>query len=108
MDTFRGFTQSFLVCIDGGLRNIENGDVLVSAGEEVIDQCGFTTADINDGYRASRSRLFYKPERCLKVRTVPTDCVRGFLCVDLLPVGLCVHTDQCPRVTDFSSMIGLS
>ena len=56
----------------------------------------------------SRSRLFYQRERSLKVRTVPADCVRGFLCVDLLPMGLCVHTDQCPRVMDSCLVIGPS
>ena len=60
MDMLRGCPQSFPVRVDGGLRNIEDGDALVSAGEKVIDQCGFTTADINDGRRASRSRLFYE------------------------------------------------
>jgi hypothetical protein len=50
-------------------------------------------------------RLFYQGERGLKVRAVPADCVRGFLCVDLLPVGLCVHTDQCSRLMDSSLMM---
>jgi len=77
-------------------------------GEKVIDQCGFPTADVYDRSRATSSRPLYQSERSLKVRTVPADCVRGFLCVDLLPVGLRVHTDQCPRVMDSSLMIGPS
>jgi hypothetical protein len=44
MDTLQRLTQSFPVCVDGGLRNIEDGNALVSAGEKVIDQCGFTAA----------------------------------------------------------------
>jgi hypothetical protein len=32
----------------GGLRNIEDGDVFVSVGKEIIDQCGLAPADIND------------------------------------------------------------
>ena len=40
------------------------------------------------------SRLLYQGERGFKVRTVPIDCVRSFLCVDLLPMGLCIHIDE--------------
>jgi hypothetical protein len=60
------------------LRNIEDSDALVSAGQKVIDQCGFTAADVYDGSRATSSPLFYERERGLKVRTVPADCVRAF------------------------------
>jgi hypothetical protein len=49
------------------LRNIEDSNVPVSAGEKVIDQCGFTTADVYDRSRASRRRLLYQRERSLKV-----------------------------------------
>jgi len=100
-----GFAQSFPVRIDGRLRNIEDGDVLVSAGEKVIDQRGFTAANINDRSRPTRSRLLYQGERRLKVRTVPTDCVGGFLCVDFFPMGLCVHTYLRPYIDRLSSMI---
>lgn len=47
MDTLRGVPQTSSVCIDGALRNIEDGNVLESVGEKVIDQCGFTAADID-------------------------------------------------------------
>ncbi len=50
------------------------------SGEKVIDQCGFTAAAVNDGSRATSRRLFHKRKRGLKVRAVPTDCVRSFRC----------------------------
>ena len=64
------------------------------SGEKVIDQCGFTAADIDDGCRASRSCLFYERKGRLKVWAVPADFARSFLCVDLFPMSLYVHTDQ--------------
>jgi hypothetical protein len=69
---------------------------LVSTGKKVIDQCGFTAADIDDGSRATSNRLFYKGKLGLKVQAVPADCVRSFLCVDLFPMGVCIHNQQ-PR-----------
>jgi hypothetical protein len=67
MDTLRGSSQSFPVRIDGGLRNIEDVDGLVSTGEKVIDQGGFTAADVDDRGGATNSRLLYQGERGLKV-----------------------------------------
>jgi hypothetical protein len=93
MNTLRRFPESFAACVNGGLRNVEDGDVFVSAGEEIVDQGGFTAANIEDGRRATRSCLFYERERGLKVRTVPADCVWSFLCVDFFPMSLCIHTD---------------
>src|ERR1700757_396736 len=93
MDTLGVFPQSFPIRVDGGLRNVEDRDVLVSAGEKIINQCGFTAADINDRRRATSSRLLNQSERGLKVWPVPAERVGGFLCVDLLPVGLGIHAE---------------
>jgi len=93
VDTLRGFPKTLLVRVDGRLRNIEDGDAFVSAGKKIINQCGLTAADVNDRSRSTRSRLLYQSERGFKVRAVPADCVRSFLCVDLFPMGLCIHTD---------------
>jgi hypothetical protein len=49
------------------LRNIEDVDGLVSTGEKVIDQGGFTAADVDDRGGATNSRLLYQGERGLKV-----------------------------------------
>src|ERR1019366_4571166 len=43
--------------------------------------------------------LLYECKGGLKVRTVPADCVRGFLSVDLFPMGLNIHTDERPYST---------
>ena len=82
MDTFRCHTQSFLTHFEGRLRYIKDSDVLISSRQEVIYQCGFTAAYIDNRCRFSESALFYKAERLLKVRTIPTDCIRSFLRVD--------------------------
>jgi hypothetical protein len=57
MHPLRGLPKAFPVPVDGVLRNIENGDALVSPGAKVIDQCGFTAADDYDGRRATSRRL---------------------------------------------------
>ena len=75
------------------LRDIKDGDVLISAREKVVHERGFTTAHIDNRCRLPRSNLFCKAERLLKVRTIPADCVRGFLRVDSLPMTLRVHID---------------
>jgi hypothetical protein len=49
MHALRDLPQSFPVRIDGGLRDVQDGDVFVAADEKIIDQCGFTSADIDDG-----------------------------------------------------------
>jgi hypothetical protein len=103
MDTIRGFPQSFPVRIDGGLRSIEDGNLLVSTGEKVINQRRFTPAHVDDGLRATSSRLFYKRKRRFKVRTVPTDCVRSFFSVDVFLMSLYIHIDQRPHVLIDSS-----
>jgi hypothetical protein len=59
---FRRFAQPFLVRIDGSLRDVEDRDVLISTREKIIDQGGFTAANIDDGSRATRSRLSYECE----------------------------------------------
>lgn len=69
-------------------------------GEKVIDQCGLTGTDIDNGCRATSSRLFYERKRSFKVRTVPADCVRGFLCVDLFPISLRIHCGHAPTLDD--------
>jgi hypothetical protein len=43
MDTLWGFPKTLLIRVNGGLRNIEDGDVFVSVGKEIIDQCGLAT-----------------------------------------------------------------
>ncbi len=49
MDALRYLPQSFPVRVDSSLRDVKDGDVLVSADEKIIDQGGFTAADIDDG-----------------------------------------------------------
>jgi hypothetical protein len=41
--------QAFLGHIDCSLRDIEDGDVPIGSGNQVIDERGFATADIDDG-----------------------------------------------------------
>src|SRR6266704_1260453 len=91
MNTFRSATQSLLVCVHRDLRNIENCYVRVSMRQQVIDECGFAAAYIDD-CRTSGSDPFDEGERSLKMRSVPTHRVRRFLGVDLLPVSMRVHS----------------
>ncbi len=91
-NTRRGITQSFPVCIYGCLRNIEDADVCVSPGEEVINQGGFSGADINNGRGRPCGGLLDKIQRGLKVRPVPANFVPRLLHIDFFPMTLCVHT----------------
>ena len=91
-------TASGLHRVDGGLRNIEDGDVFTSASEKIIDQCGLATANVDHRSTAIRRHPLNQGERSFKVQTVPTDCVQGFLGVDLFPMGLRVHANPCLAV----------
>ena len=48
MDLFCGQTQPLLGHVDSGLRNIEDGDVLIAPCKEVINEGGFTSANVNE------------------------------------------------------------
>src|SRR5580704_2067658 len=108
MDALRGSPESFPIRIDGSLGNVEDSDVLVFTGEKVIDRRGFTAADINDRCRASRGRLFDKRKGRLKVWAIPAHCLWSFLCVNLFPMSLHVHTDQRIFIDEVLSMISES
>jgi hypothetical protein len=41
--------QPLLGNIDCGLRDIEDGDVRIAPGQQVIDERGFSAANIDDG-----------------------------------------------------------
>ena len=56
--TVRSCPEAFPICVNGGLCNVEDSDVFVSARKEIINQGGFTATNIDDGSRAIRSRLF--------------------------------------------------
>jgi hypothetical protein len=43
------FFQPLLGNIDCGLRDIEDGDVRIAPGQQVIDERGFSAANIDDG-----------------------------------------------------------
>ena len=47
-DMFGSVPESFAVCIDRNLRNVQHRNVLVTTREKVINQCGFTAPDIDD------------------------------------------------------------
>jgi hypothetical protein len=49
MDLLCGQTQSLLGHFDSGLRNIEDGDVLIAPSKEVINEGRFASANVNDG-----------------------------------------------------------
>ena len=91
MDQFCGQTQAPLGHVDSGLRNIEDGDVLIAPRKEVINECRFASADVNDGGCAGICRPHYQSKRGFKVRTVPTDRIWCLGRVDLFPMRLCIH-----------------
>src|SRR5207245_8212068 len=80
------------------LRNIKDGNVLISAGKEVINQRRFASANINDGYARRGHCLFYKCKGCFQVQTVPTDGVWRLLPVNLLPMRLYLHSGRSLRL----------
>src|SRR6185312_4470874 len=63
--------------------------------QQVIDESGLSTTDIND-CRTSGRDSFDESKRSLKVRAVPTDRIRRFFRVNLFPVGLSVHERSPP------------
>src|SRR5712691_3768863 len=73
MDLFCGQTQPLFGHVKSGLRNIEDGDVLIAPCKEVINEGGFASANVNDGCRISGGRARYQSKRGFKVRTIPTD-----------------------------------
>jgi hypothetical protein len=91
IDSFQGRPQPLFVRIDGSLRNIKDADVPVSARKQVVDESGLATADVDYGRRVLGRCTFYEFKRGFKVRTVPTDRVRGLLAIDILPMALCIH-----------------
>ena len=70
MDMFRGGPQPLLVRIDGSLRNIKDTDVLVSASNQVVDESGLATADVDYGRGILGRFTFYECKGGFKVRTV--------------------------------------
>ncbi len=91
MDLFCGEPESLLGHVDSGLRNIEDGDVLIAPCKEVISEGGFASANVDDGCRISGSRALYQSKRGFKVRTVPADRFWCLARVDLFPMRLCIH-----------------
>ena len=55
-DPFCGQSQPFLCHADSRLRNIKDGDVLITPRKKIIDEGRFAAANINDGCRISGSR----------------------------------------------------
>src|SRR5207302_8001318 len=56
MYLFCGRTQPLFGYVDSGLRNIEDGDVLIAPCKEVINEGRFASANVNYGCRISGSR----------------------------------------------------
>jgi len=56
IDLFCVQTQPLLGHVDSGLRNIEDGNVLIALCKEVINEGRFASANVNDGGGISGSR----------------------------------------------------
>ncbi len=98
VDALRGWSQSLPGYVDGGLRDVQDGDVLVSAREEIIDQRGLTTAYVDDGCGRFGSGPRDQSERGFQVRAIPADGLRRLLAVDGFPMRFCVHSNvHCSR-----------
>lgn len=97
-DVSCGYPQSFPRYVDGGLRYIKNGDVLVSAREEIVDESGFAGADIDDRRGRSPAGPVDQGQGSFKVLTVPADGVRCLCIVDPVPMCLWIHASPiCPE-----------
>src|SRR5713226_384257 len=96
LDAFRGCPQPPFGHVDGSLRNIKHGDVLVSASKQIVNQRRFATANINNSGRTCGRGSFYEFKGCLEVGTIPADGVWRLLSVDPLPMSLHIHTKTNP------------
>src|SRR6266446_378041 len=99
MDMFRGRPQPLLVRIDGSLQNIKDTDVLVSASNQVVDESGLATADVDYGRGVLGRFTFYDCKGGFKVQTEPADRVRGLLAINILPMALCIHSVSVDRLS---------
>src|SRR5216683_1735105 len=91
LDVVGGFSHPLLRDVDCGLRNIEHGDVLISAFDKIVGQSGFAAAYINDGGRKTRAGSLNETQRRFEMRQVPADGVRRFFFVNFFPMCFCVH-----------------
>src|SRR6266436_4101947 len=60
LDLFRSQTQPLLGHVNSDSRNIEDGDVLVAACKEVINEGGFASPNVNNERRISGSSALYQ------------------------------------------------
>jgi hypothetical protein len=55
MNVLGSFSHALFRDVDRSFRNIEDGDVLISARDKIVGQRGFAAAYVNDGGRKTRS-----------------------------------------------------
>ncbi len=86
LEVVASFSHSQLRDVDRGFRNIEDSDVLISAGHKVVGQRGFAAPDVNDGRRKTRASSLNEGEGRFEMRQVPADSVRCFCLINLFPM----------------------
>jgi len=70
MDPSGSRPQALFRGLDGSLRNIENRDLLVATGEQVVYKRRFPSADIDNRRRSFTRATFSQFQRDLKMGTI--------------------------------------
>ena len=96
VDTIGRLAETLPRNVECGARDIQDRQIVLSAGEEVIDQLGFAPADIDDARFVVGRPRGDKIERNLEVRTVPADFVGPLRAIDFLPMRGRSHSPISP------------
>src|ERR1700687_612102 len=75
VDLVRTGTQSFLGHPQRRGRNVQNGEIAIFAGQQVVDQRRFTTTDINNLRIAIRGGIINQLKRYFQMPAVPAELV---------------------------------
>jgi len=87
-DRRSGRSQPGAKLLEHGSRDIEDGQIAIPRREQLVDEEGSPTADIDDGIRDSRAGSSNELYRLLRAWLIPTDLVSPLLLIHLIPVVL--------------------
>lgn len=91
MDEVGTLAERLFCRLQGCCGDIEDGNVPVSACEQILGKGGLTSANIDDGGRIPGLCPRDECQRCFQVRRVPTHGLRSLRAVDGFPMCLGIH-----------------
>ena len=90
-DFIRDRSESLPGDVDRRLGNIQNGNVAKTVQKQIVDECRLSPTYVDNRCRTVRHGFLDQGERSFKVRAIPTDSIRSFLAVDLVPMSRFAH-----------------